>query len=170
MTNRTVSTLIALSVAASLGACGSDDGEATKPPARSTAEPAAAAPYGTYVRAVSKADIKRTAAIRDVHGPKQHTPPAGEYRLVIAKGAGQDVLKVSDPEEFTVAMDLIAEADLLRLTTYVDPAKASFCGPEIPAPARYAFEASGSELVLEPKIDDACADRDSILTGTWKKA
>jgi hypothetical protein len=98
----------------------------------------------------------------------QQLPPEGEYRLVIAKGAGQDVLKATDPGGFTVAMDMRAAGEIVDLTSYVDPSKASFCGPEVPAPAQYAFKAESSVLSLEPSEDDPCADRDSILTGTWR--
>lgn len=118
---------------------------------------------------MTDADLARTADTRDEHGPNQEQPPAGQYRLVIAKGASQDVLKATDPEDFTVAMDVSSDASVLRLTSYVDPSVASFCGPEIPMQASYSFQANESELVLKPRADDPCADRDSILTGTWKK-
>jgi hypothetical protein len=55
------------------------------------------------------------------------------------------------------------------LTSYVDPARASFCGAEVPAKASYAFDVRGSRLELRPEKDDPCADRDSILTGTWRQ-
>jgi hypothetical protein len=90
------------------------------------------------------------------------------YRLVIAKGAGQDVLKATDPDGFTVAMDMRAAGEIVDLTSYVDPSTASFCGPEVPAAARYAYKAESSALSLEPREDDPCADRDSILTGIWR--
>jgi hypothetical protein len=50
-----------------------------------------------------------------------------------------------------------------------DPATASFCGPEVPVAAQYAFERRSSALSLEPSQADPCADRDSILTGTWRR-
>src|SRR5512138_3839848 len=68
--------------------------------------PADAAPYGLYVRTVTKKDIARTASSRDEHGPNQTTPLTGRYRLVIAKGANQDVIKVTDPKGFMIDMDL----------------------------------------------------------------
>jgi hypothetical protein len=171
MTNRTIPIILAASAALAAG-CGS--GDDTEPNAAKPAATAAAkisAPYGTYVREVNKADLARTDEHRDESGPHQSLPPVGEYRLVIAQGAGQDVIKVTDSsdEPTTIAMDLTAEDGLLRLTSYVNPEVGAFCGPEIAAPARYTFEASGSTLALEPSRPDLCADRDSILTGTWTK-
>jgi hypothetical protein len=88
---------------------------------------------------------------------------------VIARGAAQDVIKVTDPTGFTIDMDMTASPGTLRLTSYVDPSRVSFCGPEIPAPATYAFEAAATSLQLRPHADP-CADRDSTLTGSWAKS
>jgi hypothetical protein len=157
-------------LAAALVAVGCGGGSDDKPASSgSTAADAAKAPYGLYVRNVTKQDIARTAASRDEHGPDQSAPSAGRYRLVIAKGAAQDVIKVTGPDGFTIDMDLTVSAGDLRLTSYVDPSRASFCGPEVPAPATYAFEVAQSSLSLRPKTADGCADRDSTLTGTWSK-
>ena len=105
----------------------------------------------------------------DEHGPSQEAPAPGEHRLVIATGSSQDVFKAILPDGFPIAMDLKAENGVLSLPTYVDPAQDSFCGPEIPAPARYAFTVDGSSLTLEPAEPDPCADRDTVLTGSWAK-
>jgi hypothetical protein len=169
MTYRTHTTVMMAALALAVTACGGDDDSepASEKPAGTTAAKTSAAPYGTYVREVTKRDLARTDEARDEAGPHQQLPPAGEYRLVIAKGAGQDVLKATDPGGFTVAMDMDAADEVVELTEYVDPSKASFCGPEVPAAANYAFKAESSTLSLEPRADDPCADRDSILTGTW---
>ncbi len=170
MTTRNLSIILTSACVAILG-CGSDDEQArpaAERPPTATA-PAATAPYGTYVRQVSQQDLARTAELRGEYGPNQQLPPRGRYRLVIAQGAGQDVLKAVDPEGFTIAQDITAQGRRIRLTSYVDPAKASFCGPEIAAQAEYAASANGDELVLKPASPDPCADRDSILTGTWRK-
>ena len=80
-------------VAAALiaGGCGSDNSSTDKPATSGSAATqqanAAKAPYGLYVRTVTKQDIARTAAHRDEHGPNQSTPTTGKYRLAIAKGA-----------------------------------------------------------------------------------
>ena len=159
-------------VAAALVAvgCGSDDSSNDKPATSgSSAASAAQTPYGLYVRTMTKQDLARTASHRDEHGPNQSTPPTGRYRLVIAKGASQDVIKVTDPTGFTIDMDVTADPGSLRLTSYVDPSRASFCGPEVPASATYTFKSAASSLQLQPD-GDPCADRDSMLTGTWSKS
>jgi hypothetical protein len=149
-----------------VGGCGS--GSNDKPASSgSPAAKASLAPYGLYVRTVTKQDIARTAAHRDEHGPDQSTPTPGRYRLVIAKGAAQDVIKVTGPDGFTIDMDMTVNAGALRLTSYVD--RASFCGPEIPAQAMYSFQAAATSLQLRTK-GDPCADRDSMLTGSWAKS
>jgi hypothetical protein len=162
-------------VAAALvaGGCGSDNNSSSNKPASSgstaaSTSNAAKAPYGLYVRTVTKQDIARTAAHRDEHGPNQSTPTTGKYRLVIAKGASQDVIKLTGPDGFTIDMDMNVVPGSLKLTSYVDPSRAAFCGPEIPAQATYSFKTAASSLQLQPN-DDPCADRDSTLTGTWSK-
>jgi hypothetical protein len=157
-------------VAAALFAvgCGSDSNNDKPATSGSTAAQASAAPYGLYVRTVTKHDIARTAAHRDEHGPNQSAPTTGRYRLVIAKGASQDVIKVTGPDGFTIDMDMNVVPGSMRLTSYVDPTRASFCGPEIAAQTTYTFKAAASSLQLQPN-DDPCADRDSTLTGTWSK-
>jgi hypothetical protein len=163
-------------VAAALvaGGCGSDNNSSSDKPASSgstaaSTSNAAKAPYGLYVRTVTKQDIARTAAHRDEHGPNQSTPTTGKYRLVIAKGASQDVIKLTGPDGFTIDMDMNVVPGSLKLTSYVDPSRAAFCGPEIPAQATYSFKTAASSLQLQPN-DDPCADRDSMLTGTWSKS
>ena len=151
--------------------CGSDDDPEPRATAAAPAATAAAGagPYGTYVREVTKADLDRTEDHRDEYGPHQELPGTGEYQLVIAKGSGQAVIKATGPDGFTIDQDVRLVDDLLRITSYVDPNRASFCGPEIPAQAQYGFDLGASSLTLTPAQDDPCADRDSILTGTWKK-
>jgi hypothetical protein len=155
-----------VAVALVAGGCG---GNGKSSSSGSTATKTSAAPYGLYVRTVTKQDIARTANRRDEHGPNQSTPPPGRYRLVIAKGAAQDVIKLTGPDGFTIGMDMNVVPGNLRLTNYVDPTKGAFCGPEIAAQASYAFKAAASSLQLAPK-GDPCADRDSMLTGTWSKS
>jgi len=160
-------------VAAALiaGGCGSDNSSTDKPATSGSAatQQASGAPYGLYVRTVTKKDIARTASRRDEHGPNQSAPPTGRYKLVIAKGAAQDVIKVTDSKGFTIDMDMNVAPGSLKLTSYVDPSRASFCGPEVPAPATYTFKSAASSLQLQPD-GDPCADRDSMLTGTWSKS
>lgn len=160
-------------VAAALiaGGCGgssTNDKASSSGSTGASAATAPKAPYGVYVRTVTKRDLARTAKDRTEYGPNQSTPPTGRYRLVIAKGAAQDVIKVTDPKGFMIDMDMNVVPGTLRMTSYVDPSRASFCGPEIPAPATYTFKAAPSGLQLAPQ-QDPCADRDSMLTGTWSK-
>jgi hypothetical protein len=161
-----VPTFIVVAAALVASGCGGNNKPASS---GSTATKTSAAPYGLYVRTVTKQDIARTANHRDEHGPNQSTPPPGRYRLVIAKGAAQDVIKLTGPDGFTIGMDMNVVPGNLRLTNYVDPTKGAFCGPEIAAQASYAFKAAASSLQLAPK-GDPCADRDSMLTGTWSKS
>jgi hypothetical protein len=163
-------------VAAALvaGGCGSNSSNDKPATSGSTAaSQTSAAPYGLYTRTVTKKDIARTAARRDEHGPNQSTPGTGRYKLVIARGASQDVIKVTGPDGFTIDMDMNVVPGSLKLTSYVDPSRASFCGPEVPAQATYSFKAvaraRASSLQLQPN-EDPCADRDSLLSGTWSKS
>jgi hypothetical protein len=170
-TNRLATAAAALATTLVVAACGADDKKTPTAPAAPAAKPAgsAASVYGTYHRRVTRADIARTSSHRDESGPNQEIIPAGLYRLTIARGTGQDVLKAADPTDFVIAMDITLDGSgVLRATSYVDPSQGAFCGPEIPAPARYSYTSQGGELVLDAK-GDPCADRDSILTGRWTR-
>jgi hypothetical protein len=168
MSHRLAPIIIAATVAAA-GCGGNADKPTSATPATTSA--VARAPYGLYVRTVSKHDIARTAKLRDEHGvnPSESAPPAGRYRLVIAKGGAQDVIKVTDPAGFTVDMDMNIKPGSLHMTSYVNPARSAFCGPEVPEQAAYSFRSAGDSLTLRPQTTDECADRDSLLTGTWDK-
>ena len=170
MNHRVPTILIAAALVAS--GCGDSGNNDDKPATsgKSSTASASQAPYGLYIRTVTKRDLQRTASSRDEHGPDQSLPPTGRYRLVIAKGAAQDVIKVTDPEGFTTDMDMKVTGDDLHLTSYVNPARAAFCGPAIQEGAIYSFQSSAASLELRPKSGDACADRDSMLTGTWAKS
>jgi alkanesulfonate monooxygenase SsuD/methylene tetrahydromethanopterin reductase-like flavin-dependent oxidoreductase (luciferase family) len=152
-----------------VAACGGDDKQRTSSAPAARPAQSAADVYGTYSRRVTRADLARTRSVRDEGGPNQETPPTGVYRLTIARGTTQDVLKATDPGDFVVAMDVTLDAQgSLRATSYVDPSQGAFCGPRIPATARYTYAVRGKQLVLHAK-GDPCADRDSILTGTWTR-
>lgn len=155
-----------LAIALVTAGCG---GSPNNDESSSTTKPKASAPYGLYTRTVSHQDIARTAKLRDEHGPHQQPPPPGRYRLVIARGASQDVIKVTDPSGFTVDMDMVVRNRVLHMTSYVDPGRGSFCGPEIPEQAAYSFDSAAGSLQLRPAKGDPCADRDTMLTGTWAK-
>ena len=164
---RLTTTLIAVASAGVLVA-GCGDSDNAKPTSTTKSAEHSQAPFGTYARQVTKADLQRTAKVRDEAGPNQETPPAGRYRLVIAKGASGPVLKVTDPTNFTVDMNLaVDQPGMLNATTYVNPRRATFCGPQIQESASYTFKRDGSALVLAASPQDPCADRDSILSGRW---
>jgi hypothetical protein len=165
MTHRSAPIII-VAAALAAGSCGSS---ANKPTSAASTTAVARAPYGLYTRTVTRQDIARTAKLRDDYAPGQSAPPTGRYRLVIAKGGAQDVIKVTDPTGFTVDMDMNLKPGTLQMTSYVDPSRASFCGPAAPEQATYSFRSVGDSLTLSPRASDQCADRDSLLTGTWAK-
>jgi hypothetical protein len=109
---------------------------------------------------VTPADIDRTAAKRH-EGPGQSSPPAGRYMLVIDSGT----LTASDPSGIAVKEDLIAsDSGDFKPGPYVSADV--FCKNS--GPGSYRWSVSGSTLTLRVG-QDRCADRDSILTGAWKK-
>jgi hypothetical protein len=170
MTRTSITLLLVSALAATTAGCGGNDKQSSSPAA---AQPAAGLPYGTYTRDVTKADLARTGDVRQAaaqeHGPNQELPLTGSYRLVIAKGETGGVVKVTDPGDFTIGMYASAKDGVLTLDDYVDPAKGAFCGPEVAIPASYRFELDGSSLQMEASPADQCADRDSMLAGTWAK-
>src|SRR5262245_39925260 len=101
MSYRVPTFLVAVAVVAA--GCGSSNDKAATS-ASTTAQAKSSAPYGVYVRTMTKKDLARTADHRSEYGPNQSIPPTGRYRLVIAKGASQDVIKVTDPKGFMVDM------------------------------------------------------------------
>ena len=163
MTNRTFLT-IALA-ALSLNACGDDK----SPPAAAegTRTPAPSAGFGVFTREVTEADMERTKAARN-DAPGFEPAPTGRWQLTIAPGEGVDVVKVTDPEGFTIEMDGKVDGDELRLVAYSAPEKGAFCDQAISAQAAYAMTVQDAAIALEPTSDE-CADRDSVLTGTWEK-
>lgn len=169
MTRTVPITLAVSALALTATACGSDD----KPKPAATRSAAATAPYGTYVRDVTKADLARTAGIRrryaQERGANLELPPTGRYRLTVAKSEAGDVLKVTDPADFTVPVYVKASGDVLALDDYVDPSQGAFCGPEAPARWDYTYELDGDSLRIEARTPDKCADRDALLAGTWTK-
>ena len=144
-----------------LTACGTND----KPAVEATATPSAA--FGVYTREVTRADIQRTMDARnDV--PGFEPAPTGRFQLTIAPGDRVDVVKVTDPEGLTIEMDARLDGDELRLVAYSAPEKGAFCDQAIAAHAKYELTVQDSAIALNPSADE-CADRDSVLTGTWAK-
>jgi hypothetical protein len=171
--SRTTQTLLAITAPlASLvlvAGCGSDHTSATAASTAGAAKPGTASLYGTYERDVTKADIQRTDKFRSESGPNQEKPKPDHVVLTIAEGDPQSTITATGSDGFAAAMDMTATASgKLDLSTYVDPGKGAFCGPEIPAPASYSWELQGRTLVLTA-TNDPCADRDSTLTGKWTR-
>jgi hypothetical protein len=160
MKNRTFLTIAATSLG--LAACGN---ESEPTAAKATATPSAV--YGVYSREVTEADIERTMQARN-DAPGFEASPTGRYQLTLAPGKGVDVIKVTAPEGLTIAMDAKVNDGELRLVAYSAPEQGAFCDQAISAQAQYALTAKGGAIELAPTSDE-CADRDSVLTGTWKK-
>ncbi|MEA2399206.1 MAG: hypothetical protein QOK25_2762 [Thermoleophilaceae bacterium] len=136
---------------------------------KSNSQPTAATPatqrvasklVARYERKVTRADLGRTAARRH-EGAGQSAPPAGLYRLVIDSGT----LSVTDPGGVAVRESLIAsDGGDFKPGPYVSADV--FCRNS--GPGTYRWSLAGSNLALRV-TRDRCADRDSILTGVWKK-
>jgi hypothetical protein len=168
-THRTLAPLAALAL--SLAACGGDDPKPTT--VKPAAKPESAMPYGTYTRTVTRRDIARTskmrAAAKQEGGPDQELPRAGESRLVISKSEAGDIIDSIGSDGFKIGVYASAADGVLNIEDYVDPTKGSFCGPEVPAKATYRYEVDGNRLSIEASPPDPCADRDTVLAGTWDK-
>jgi hypothetical protein len=122
---------------------------------------------GTYERTVTKADIKRTAEIRH-EGPRQAPPSPGPAHLVITKTTVTFIDPAAQPP-FSIEQDVTATpGGHLAINGYVHPDKGSFCGPEVPQNASYNWTRAGNVLRVKA-VTDRCADRDSILTGIWRR-
>jgi hypothetical protein len=159
---KTHAIIITALTAVCLGACG-DDNEPAAVQATATPSPA----FGVYTREVTEADIERTMDARN-DAPGFEPAPAGRWQLTLAPGKGVDVVKVTDPEGLTIEMDAKVDGDELRLVAYSAPEKGAFCDPAIAAQAKYELTVQDSAIALKPSADE-CADRDSVLTGTWTK-
>jgi hypothetical protein len=162
-------------VAAGLGACGSEDkpaGSAAKP--AQPAQPAAAAPaipselVGTYERRITSADIDRTDRIRDESSAGQEKPKPGPGRLVISASEPMKYVDLGESPPFTIEQNVTANSSRLAIDGYEHPERGSFCGPEIAQNASYSSTLDGGILTLKA-LDDPCADRDSVLSGAWKR-
>ena len=147
--------------------CGSDDEKqaSTAPPAPTTAAPPQEL-AGGWTRQVTKADIERTQKTRSELGPHQEKPKPD--RSVIAFDQGTLKATFASDAGYEVDQDYTASAGKLEIRGYQHPERGAFCGPEIAQNATYTWKVEGDELTLRA-TKDPCADRDSTLTGTWKK-
>jgi hypothetical protein len=114
---------------------------------------------GTYTRSLTKADLDRTAA-RRTEGAAE-TPPFGRYTLTLQPAT----LTVNDPGSVGVAEELTVSDGVFNLEKY--RTKDAFC-PKIKG-AHYSYKLDSDVLTLTAQ-NDACADRDAILSGHWKRS
>jgi hypothetical protein len=166
MTATTIRVLaVTLGVLALGIACGGDDNGESDENAPATTPQLAGDLIGTYERTVTKADIARTAnAVVEERG-FEPSPP-GPRRLVIDDGSFT-VIDLRD--NFRISQSLAASDDgNFDIGDYIRPDKGAFCGPRIPQGAIYSWTLEDDLLKLEAE-SDSCADRDSILTGRWKR-
>jgi hypothetical protein len=120
---------------------------------------------GTWKRALTQADIDRTASFR-VEPTGSTPPPAGPITLAIANGS----FTFTDDTGFSIAQTTRIDAGgAFDVLTYVAPDKGAFCTANEPQNASYTWNLDGAKLVLTP-VDDRCADRNSILAGRWTRA
>lgn len=133
-----------------------------------TARQQPAALAGTYTRSVTATDVARTQSFRTE--PASQALPAGPWRLHLERDG---VLRYDDPqggggsEAFTALAN--GTLSMQGPVNWLEPAsrRSSFCGVE-PAGA-YRWRTSEHTLVLTVR-NDRCADRNSMFTGTWKRA
>ena len=154
-----------LVVAALVAGCGSDDEEPTVARASqlTTSSPSLA---GTYERRLTRADIERTDHLRDESLPDHERPQPGPLELTLETGT----LTMTDVGGgVTIRQDFSATSDgAFRIGAYQAPDQGSFCGPDVSQTASYTWERSSDVLTLGPE-QDQCPDRDSILSGEWKR-
>lgn len=169
MNRYALSTAIAAAVLVS--GCGSSDhSKKTSGDAPAATTASASVPprdlLGSYQRFVSKSDIARTQKKRSEPGPGQEKPKPEAALLFVASSG---LTTRNRDASFVVQQDYEASADgKLVIRGYQNPDQGSFCGPDVPQNATYTWRKSGNDLVLKA-VSDPCADRDSTLTGTWKK-
>jgi hypothetical protein len=155
---------VLLVVAALVAGC-SDDEEPTVTPASqvTTSSPSLA---GTYERRLARADIERTDHLRDESPPNHETAQPGPLELTLEMGT---LAMTHVGAGVTIRQDFSATSDgAFRIGAYQAPDQGSFCGPDVSQTASYTWERSGDALTLGAEQDE-CADRDSILSGKWKR-
>ena len=162
-----VATAVAAAVLA-IGCGDDDDGNDGAGTAARTekAGSAVAGLEGDYRRNMTEADIARTEAVRGELGPNQQRPEPGPLTLKLSEGT----LKLVDlGARLTILQDFSATSDgAFRIGAYQRPDRGSFCGPDVSQTASYEWKLSGDALTLKA-TEDACADRDSSLSGVWKR-
>jgi hypothetical protein len=159
---RWISALAILAVIAA--GCGS--GEEPHPATQEQGTTAAPSLGGSYERRLTRADIERTDRFRAESTADQEKPRPGRLELVLEEGT----LTMTDVSAgVSIRQDFSATSDgAFRIGAYQAPDRGSFCGPEVSQTAAYTWKQPGEDLTLEAEHDE-CADRDSILSGRWKR-
>jgi hypothetical protein len=159
---RRISALVVLAMVTA--GCGSD--EEPHPASKNARTTSAPSLDGTYERRLTRADIERADRLRDESSAHQETPRPGRLQLALEQGT----LTMTDVGAgVTIRQDFSATADgAFRIGAYQAPDEGSFCGPEVAQTASYAWKRAGDVLTLDADHDE-CADRDSILSGRWKR-
>lgn len=169
-TSKITATLVGvIAVGVVTGGCGSVNSKHSQTKTVSTQNIIASAlPVGTYERRVTQADIDRTSKLRNDAGPNQQAPTPGPARLVVNSAVIRFIDLGAKPP-LTIDQNVSATpSGQLTIDGYAHPDQGSFCGPEIPMNASYTWALRGSVLTLKAHTD-RCADRDSSLTGAWKR-
>lgn len=178
---RRIAVVVAAGALLGLSACGSDDTSAAKGGSAATQSGSSvpSALVGAWTRVMTKADVRRTQSFREDYGPGQSAPAPGKQLMTVEEAAPQGRLAIAEPgaPDPPIAMDIVANAaGELRLVSYVDARKGTFCGvwrrggksDFIPIPAHYSWKVNGDSLTLKP-TREGCADRDAILAGHWTR-
>jgi uncharacterized protein YceK len=136
--------------------------------AATAAVPAAALPdglAGTWKRDVTAADIERNAANKGT-GPGEDPMSPATYQLAI----DPDRITAHAPDAFKIPeFAAFSQDGKLEILAYVDVKVGAYCGPDKPQNASYTWTLAGDQLTLAT-TDDTCADRNSILVGSWTRA
>ena len=166
---RTTAIIGIVLVAAAATACGGSGGSSTAASSSAAAAAPAAAPdgaTGTYTRQLTAGDIARTDGFRQ-EGTNQTAPVPGGLTLKLTNGT----VSVTDDTGFEVAeLSKLGQDASLEIQSYVDPFKRRASA----APRRRRTRATpGSSTARRspcPRSRIRCADRNAMLTGSWRRA
>jgi hypothetical protein len=155
---------VALITVAVATACGGDD-ESGSETSASKGSSAVSELLGTYERTVTKADLARTADRVIEEQGFERTPP-GPQRLVIEDGS----FTVTElRENFPISQKVaVSDEGNFDVGDYIRPDEGAFCGPGVPQGAIYSWRLEDDVLTLKAE-SDSCADRDTVLSGEWKR-